>query len=221
MGIIKRLFLGLLLFIVSETTYGQTTKYNIGIEGGPSLCFLRGNELIDGQQEYLMGFSGGLVFQYNLEKIISFRTNIAFERKSSVLKSELRDEVATLIREISTNTNFNYMTLPLLVRASFGGKTQFFVNAGPYFGYLIKQTSERKLGDISSRAEDTTTLYRRLDTGISTGLGISVPIKTKFLFSMELRNNLGLYNVSSVPVFNQGSVKTNSTSFLLGFSYKM
>jgi hypothetical protein len=218
---IKSLFFGLFLLTVLGTTYGQTNKFDVGVEGSPSLIFLRGNDIIDNLHKPTIGFSGGLFFQYNFKKVVSLRTNIAFERKGSVLSSQTTDINGNPLGEITTNTNFDYLTLPILVRATFGKKVQFFVNAGPYFGYLIKQTFVSKGDNIPTTTSDNTSLDKRFDTGISTGLGLSVPIKTKFAFSFEVRNNLGLYNVSAVPFANNGTIKTNSTNFLLGFTYKL
>jgi len=218
---IKSLFFGLFLLTVLGTTYGQTNKFDVGVEGSPSLIFLRGNDIIDNLHKPTIGFSGGLFFQYNFKKVVSLRTNIAFERKGSVLSSQTTDINGDPLGEITTNTNFDYLTLPILVRATFGKKVQFFVNAGPYFGYLIKQIFVSKGDNIPTTTSDNTSLDKRFDTGISTGLGLSIPIKTKFAFSFEVRNNLGLYNVSAVPVANNGTIKTNSTNFLLGFTYKL
>jgi hypothetical protein len=218
---IKSLFFGLLILTVGEITYGQTNKFDIGVEGSPSLIFLRGNDFIDNNHKPTIGFSGGLFFQFNFKKVVSLRTNIAFERKGSVLTSQTTDMYGNPLGEITTNTNFDYLTLPILVRATFGKKVQYFVNAGPYFGYLIKQTFVSKGDNIPTTTSDNTSLDKRFDTGISIGLGLSVPIKSKFAFSFELRNNLGLYNVSAVPVGNNGTVKTNSTNFLLGFTCKL
>ena len=218
---IKSLFFGLLFLTVGGTTYGQTNKFDIGVAGAPSLIFLRGNDFIDNNHKPTIGFSGGLFFQYNFKKVVSLRTNIAFERKGSVLTSQTTDINGNPLGEFTTHTNFDYLTLPILVRATFGKKVQFFVNAGPYFGYLIKQTFVSKGGNIPTTTSDNTFSDKRFDTGISTGLGLSVPIKTKFAFSFEVRNNLGLYNVSAVPVSNNGTIKTNSTNFLLGFNYKL
>jgi hypothetical protein len=218
---IKSLFLGLLFLTAGETSFGQRTIFDIGIEGSPTVTFLRGNDFIDNNHKPTTGFTGGLFFQYNFKKIISLRTNIAFERKGSVLTSQTTDINGNPLGEFTTNTHFDYLTLPILVRATFCKKVQFFVNAGPYFGYLIKQTFVSKGDNIPTSTSDNTSLNNRFDTGISTGLGLSVPIKTKFAFSFEVRNNLGLYNVSDVPVVNNGTIKTNSTNFLLGFTYKL
>jgi hypothetical protein len=218
---IKSLFLGLLFLTVGEASFGQRNIFDIGIEGSPTLTFLRGNDFIDNNHKPTMGFTSGLFFQYNFKKIISLRTNTAFERKGSVLTFQATDILGNPIGEITTNTNFDYLTLPILVRATFGKKIQYFVNAGPYFGYLIKQTFISKGDNIPTTTDDNTSLYKRFDIGISTGFGLSVPIKTKFAFSFEVRNNLGLYNTSDVPVINDGTIKTNSTNFLLGFTYKL
>jgi len=217
----KSIVFGLLILTVGETTYGQTNKFDIGVEGSPSLTFLRGNDFIDNNHKPTIGFYGGLFFQYNFKKVVSLRTNIAFERKGSILKSEATDINGNPLGEITTNTNFDYLTFPILARATFGKKVQYFINAGPYFGYLIKQTFVSKGDNIPTTTSDNTSLDKRFDTGISTGLGLSVPIKTNFAFSFEVRNNLGLYNVSAVPIVNNGTIKTNSTNFLLGFTYKL
>ena len=137
------------------------------------------------------------------------------------MTSESVDINGTRVGEISTYTKFDYLTFPILVRATFGKKVQYFVNAGPYFGYLIKQTFVTKGDNFPTTTTDNTSFDKRFDTGISTGLGLSIPIKSKFAFSLELRNNLGLYNVTDLPVTNSVIVKTNSTNILLGFTYKL
>jgi len=218
---IKSFFLGLLLFTIGETTFGQTNKFDIGVEGSPSLIFLLGNDIIKQWHKPTIGFSGGLFFQFNFKKIVSLRTNIAYERKGSIVTLQTTDINGNSLGEVTTHTNFDYLTFPVLVRATFGKKVKFFVNAGPYFGYLIKQTFVNKGDNIPKTTIDNTFRDKRFDTGISTGLGLSVPIKTKFAFSFEVRNNLGLYNVSAVPVANNGTIKTNSTNYLLGFTYKL
>lgn len=217
---LKSLTIGLFL-LSTGIVYGQTNRFDLGIEGSPSLTFLRGNDFIDNNHKPTIGFSGGLFFQFNFKNVISLRTNIAYERKGSVLTSQATDINGNSLGEITTHTNFDYLTFPILIRATFGKKIKYFANVGPYFGYLIKQTFASEGDNIPTTTSDNTSLDKRFDTGISTGIGLSVPIKTKFAVSFEIRNNLGLYNVSAVPIANNGSIKTNSTNFLFGFTYKL
>ena len=210
--------LSLLSFCLS--THAQTNKFDVGIEGGPSLILLYGNDILKNHKPTL-GASSGLFFQFNFKKCISLRTNLAFERKGSVLSSQLNDMNGDPIGEVTTNTNFDYLTLPILVRATFGQKAHLFVNMGPYFGYLIKQSSVSEGDYILPVSSDNTSYYSRFDAGLTAGIGFSIPIRKQFLFSFEVRNNLGLYNVSNLEVINDGTIKTNSTNFLLGLSYKL
>ncbi|MDN3635490.1 hypothetical protein QWY85_12525 [Neolewinella lacunae] len=59
---IKSLLLGLLILTVGVTAYGQTNRFDLGVEGSPSVTFLRGNDFIDDNHESAIGFSGGLFF---------------------------------------------------------------------------------------------------------------------------------------------------------------
>ena len=97
---------------------------------------------------------------------------------------------------------------------------KFFINTGPFFSYLIKQTFVNQGTNIPRTVSDNTNNDKRFDMGITAGLGVAIPIKAKISLSCEIRNNLGLYNVSEVPVYNNGAIKTNSTNLLIGFAYK-
>lgn len=222
MNNIKTLYFGLVLIIVGLSTYGQSSKFDIGVEGGPSLIFLRGDDLNEKLYKPNIGYSGGLFFQYNFKKIVSLRTNISYERKGAVLNAQLVEPEANIIGEVTSQTNFDYLTLPLLVRGTFGRKVHFFLNTGPYFGFLTKQTFIIKdTKNPTKKIDNTSFLDKRFDIGITTGIGLSIPIKTNFLISFETRNNLGLYNTSAFPIAKDLPVKTNSTNFLLGFAYKL
>ncbi|MEO6903030.1 MAG: porin family protein [Bacteroidia bacterium] len=217
----KSLFFAILLLTFGLTTYGQTNKFYIGVDGGPSLIFLRGSKVIDNHQKSAIGFSGGLFFQFNFKNVISLRTNVAFERKGGKFTAPATDNNGTSIGELTACSSIDYLTLPVLVRATFGNKIQYFINAGPYFGYLLRDRVVVKGDNILTFIGDYTASDKRFDTGISTGLGLSVPLNKNLAVSFEIRNNLGLYNISAYPIDNNGTIKTNSTNGLFSFTYKL
>jgi hypothetical protein len=217
----KSLFFGLLLLTVCETTYGQTNMFDIGIEGSPSIVFLHGNDFIEKYHKPTIRFTGGFFFQFNFKKIVSLRTNITFERKGSIVPIETFDNNGNQTGDYLSKAYFNYLTLPVLVRATFGKKVQFFVNAGPYLGYLIQQTVIFSGDNVITTTTDNTSHFKRIDIGLSTGLGLSIPMQKRFAFSFEVRNNLGLYNISALPVMDDQTIKTNAINFLFGFAYKL
>lgn len=210
----------ILLVLIFCKSYGQTNRFESGIEGSPSLIMLKGNDYVDYRNSPTIGFSARLFFQYNFKKIISLRTNLAFERKGTIANSQAFDEYGNPFGSVQTKSKFDYLTIPLLVRATFGKRVLFFVNAGPYLGYLLKQTDISKGENVPITRYDNTSSFKRFDFGVSVGLGLLVPIEQNFALSLEARNNVGYYNVSDLPVINGGSIETVATNFMFGFVYK-
>ena len=215
------LFIVQLLYCTLAT--GQTNKFEVGFEGGPSLTYLRGNDNIKEYYTPNLGYSGGITFQYNFPKIVSLRSGLSFERKGAQGEIELNpiqqgDPNLPSNNKITLEENFDYLVLPILARVSFVKKVKFLANLGPYFGFLIKQTGIDEY-DYYGSTRDQTENFEIFDTGITGGIGVSLTIKDRFILSFEGRHNLGLYNTSKLPVLNDGSIMTNSTNFLFGFAY--
>lgn len=220
----KDISLFLLVFLLPLLMFAQAGKSALGIEGGPSLISLRGNPANDSINDPTIGFAGGIFFQYNLPKVFSIRTNIIFERKGTVASGKIwvTDDDGNIkgVSKYKVHTNFDYLSTSILLRATFGKKVRYFLNTGPYFGYLTKLTFSTRWSDFFPDTTITDTNHtKRFDTGIVTGLGISVPVTKKISISCELRNNLGLYDLSKSS--NKGELKTNSTNILISFSYML
>jgi len=212
----------LLFSILCLTSYGQTNILDIGAEGGCSLASIRGIDKKIVHHKSRVGYCGGLFVQYNFRKILSIRTGAYYERKGSSFEVEATDEIGTTIGIIHGNENFDYINVPLLIRATFGKKLKFFVNAGPYVGFLLKQSEHVKaLNDFPGYNNDNTHSFKKTETGISAGVGISYSCGNRISISLEIRDNLGLSNTSAVEVYNNGTIKTNALTFLPGINYKL
>ncbi len=64
-----------------------------------------------------------------------------------------------------------------------------------------------------------TTSFKRWDFGISSGIGVVLPVTNRLLLSVELRHNIGLKSLNLYNIENNGKVKTLSNTFLVGISY--
>ncbi len=219
---IRKTALFLIIQGISTFVNGQVNKFDIGIEGGPSLTSIRGNDFLAEFQYPTIGYSGGLSLQYNFPKLVSIRTNISYERKGVVAKFNATDINGSVIGEIKTHTFFDYLTIPLLTRFNFGSKIKFFINAGPYFGYLIKNTNiTEEFNEFPEYISENTDDYQKFDFGLTGGLGCMLPIKNNFSLSLEIRNNLGLKNINQGIVFDDVQILMNSTNLLIGFAYRL
>lgn len=216
----KLLFI--LLCLCSFAATAQTNPFDIGLEGGLGIASLRGNEFLDKYHSNRIGYTGGLFAQYNLPKVLSLRTGAYFERKGSSSELQVTDDNGTTIGSVDGWSDFDYLTVPLMLRATFGDKLRYFVNAGPYVGFLLKQTTHTdSYGIMPETNEDNTDLFEETETGMAFGLGLSYALKSKLTLSFEARNNLGLTDMSKLPVFNGGEIKTNAVHFMFGIGYRI
>ncbi len=200
-----KVLITILFYFLILPSFAQSHLYEIGSEGGPSLVSLRGYPF---NNKKTIGYSGGIFFQKNISKIVSFRTGAYYEQKGSSY------EIIPYIfqgNHIQGNTKIDYLTIPFLCRATFGEKLKYFVDAGLYYGFLLKQnetsTSQINLNSIK---------FRNYDFGILGGVGILYSIKQKFALSLEVRNNRGLVNISRYK-----TVKSDAINFLIGFNYNL
>ena len=198
--------------LVTTLTYAQSSKISIGIEGGAGLS----NAAI-GVGQASPGYTTKLTSQYNLSDILSLNVGFGYERRSSEAHNIIIDSIYP--QDWLVNWNFDFLTMPVLVRASFGSKVKYFINAGPYFSYLIKEH-----GYVKDNIENTKTYsegtdyYKRFESGISFGTGVSIPIAQQLSLLIEARGNVGLTNLSKTE---GGTHKTNSAHILVGLSYHL
>lgn len=215
-----------LLIFSSFQFFGQSDKFELGVVGGPSIASIYGNNALKQYHSPSIRFTFGLSFHYNFPKLFSIHSGIQYEKKGSEFNSVLNytDISGNVIEteKYSASLDFNYLTVPVFCRFNFGKKTKFHLGAGIFGGYLISQFTEEDATKYTpKRRIEYTNQFHALDWGLIGGLGVSIPIKSRITGLAEIRNNFGLYNISAVPVVNNGAIKTNSLNFILGISIKL
>jgi hypothetical protein len=204
----------------------QGSGISIAVEGGPSLTnFYRTK---DGEKHYkptLGGYTGFLV-QYNLTAHFSLRSGFTYERTGTNFRVDDYDMQSDCIY------HFDYVTIPVLVRAEYGKKIRFYANIGPYFSYLISQQylvkEGKKYHDFTSElAYDNSVNKCKLDIGITGGLGMVIMIKNNAAITLGVTDYLGLVDTKKQPDFYNSlgqdlgfstATYNNSAIFVVGFS---
>ncbi|MCA6364433.1 MAG: PorT family protein [Bacteroidetes bacterium] len=210
------------LISISLAANAQFNRLDIGVQGGVSRASLYGNSSIYGGHKARMGYAGGLFAQYNFTPHIALRSGVSFERKGSTLELTMMDITGAEIGTFRGKETFDYLTVPLLFRFSFGKKIQYFVNAGPYVGFLLKQTEYIEAFQIlPETTNDLTANFKKNEFGASLGAGVNYALNDSYVFSVEVRNNLGLNNLSALPLINMGTIKTNALGLLVGLHYRL
>jgi hypothetical protein len=201
----------------------QNSMFDLGLEGGPNLSTVSiTSPLFEANTKPTIFGSGGFIFQYNFKNFLSIKTGLSYQRKGFQFpESSLVSANGDFVGTGRTVYSLDYMTLPILVKASFGKKVQFFVNAGPYVGFLLGKTERVNIttndSEQISKNKDMTGL-NRWDFGVSGGIGIAIPIRTYWVISVEARNYTGLMDIAES---NNVKWLTNTTDLRIGVAYKL
>lgn len=214
----------ILLFISIGSTSSlraQNSMFDLGLEGGPNLSTLivKGNPMFDFNPKAAVYGSGGVIFQYNFKNFLSLKTGFSYQRKGYQLPDLVfTDANGNFIGKGKATSRFDYLTFPILVKAGFGKKVNFFVNAGPYAGYLLAKSDRTKFNDQEKTYKDNLNGLSRWDFGIASGIGIAIPIRTFWVVSIEARNYSGLLDITDS---NNTKWLTNTTDLRVGVAYKL
>lgn len=193
--------------------------FDLGLEGGPNISTLIGSSNFNYDINPKIEGSGGFIFQFNFKNFLSLKTGFSYQRKGFQLKNDpMLFGFNNPIGIGNKGSSLDYITFPILVKASFGEKVRFFVNAGPYAGFMIGKTDYTDLAGKSSTIKGRFDDVNRWDFGAAVGVGISIPVRTYWEFSLDIRNYIGMFDIAKS---NQSKYYTNTTDIRFGVAYKL
>jgi outer membrane scaffolding protein for murein synthesis (MipA/OmpV family) len=229
----RKLLLSILFLLISFLNYSQNSKNKFGIQAGLNYSNFRGYDIPASINSYYsespaFAFLGGINFEYQIKEKLSFKLELSYERKSQKSKTEIEmindnpDPLLEMADEFRTKKNLDYLVLPIMIKYSFSNKNSFFVNGGPFIGYLLKSNLEESLNlngsVIESQTTKTTNSHNKTDFGLSIGLGKTIELNEKNSIFLEIRENLGLTNTSKNKIWGNGEARTNSLNLIIGYS---
>lgn len=157
----------------------------------------------------------GAGVQFGISETLSLRTQAIFERRSTMAEITVTDVTGIMVAKVTHRYSWDYLTMPVFLRASFGENIKFFGQVGPYVSYLLDHSTSA-MGASFPPAPADKRLFNDLDMGVCAGLGVTAPLTEHIGLSLEARNFVGLSNISAVPVYNNGALLFNSTSLVFG-----
>lgn len=146
-----------------------------------------------------------------LNNIFGIRTGMGFERKGNQAIVEFTTATGEPAGQGKIKHNFDYLTVPILIRFNTKQKIKFYFVAGPYIGFLVNRTNIVREETIDVKEDFST-----IDLGLHLGLGLLIPLSEKLELDVGLREELGLINTSELPVYDDGAVRTNSFGVVFG-----
>lgn len=185
----------------------------VGVNGGYNLSTVRFTPKV--VQQNHGGITAGLSMRYTVEKYFSTIASIAAEVNYGQMG--WTEDIRTLADQPVVNPvtglpeeysrTISYIQVPLMAHLAWGRETKglnFFVKAGPQFGYYLSESTETNF-DWASRntadransvaAQDTMAVENKFDYGIAVGAGVEYSHPRVGHFLLEARYYYGLGNI--------------------------
>jgi hypothetical protein len=223
----KKLLLSISFLLIATLSYSQNSKIKFGIQAGLNYSDFRGYEIPVTplySESPAFAYLGGINVEYLIKEKLSLKLDLNYERKSQKADNTLEifdNNGSSKVYNFTSKKNYDYLVLPIMIKYSFTNRNSFFINGGPYIGYLLKSNITNDLGNIDgviNEPFETTKYNNRTDFGLSIGLGKNFELKENNSIFIEIRENLGLINTSKNTVMGNGTVKTNSLNLIIGYS---
>lgn len=195
----------LILWIFNCTVQAQS--WEVGFHAGENLSTLTGDQ----QNDYRLGFVGGVFAGHYLTEKLLMRLELNLERKGA--SNELRDPLNPG-PDFVPNYRLDYMSLPVMLRYYTGTNIRFLMGAGVSVNYLLKGSAE-----YTNTSSDLTEEFRRTDTELLACAGAGYPLSKNIVLSIELRSLWGLVEVDKPTGVANDLGRNLSWGLMAGFNY--
>lgn len=213
----RKALLSLLFFIIPLWSNAQIGDHrndlSIGLNAGLSMANVGFVPKVT--QTMLPGYTAGLSLRYVCEKYFSTICSVFAELNYTQMgwREDIRDLNSAPVFNKTTGSYekydriLNYIQLPALAHLAWGNETKgfnFFIEAGPQFGYFITDkvnaTFTKDNANIDDRANKTIAqvdmaVENKFDYGIAAGIGVEYSVRGLGHFLLSGRYYYGLANI--------------------------
>jgi hypothetical protein len=179
---------------LKKRKFKKTSPFIAGFQGGYTVSIVTGD--VD-DQYVTTAFNFGLFGVYMLNANFGIQVDLNVDPKGW---SKKIDVVNTQDKYVWT---FSYITIPIMAKLVPGDNGNFFINIGPYLGFLTKaeQNWKHTVGTTTTETTlDIKDMMNSTDFGLTGGIGILIPVydgsnfDAKFLFDLRLSTGLSNFN---------------------------
>jgi hypothetical protein len=207
-----------LLISIQLFSQNDNKKLRLGINVGINTFDLKQNNVFD-RYDGLIGYNFGISAEYLINEKLSLLSGINYDRKNMIWKNVSSVDPNFGSFSAEDKMKFSYINIPISVRYYIGKKNTFFVNTGGFYNYSLNIENETT---VKETGEDITlfeheNVIKKYDYGISLGIGFRFDLNDKNHFSLELRNELGLANISDFSNSSLTDLKTNTIKLILNW----
>ena len=112
-----------------------------------------------------------------------------------------------------TDYNLDYLTVPVMANWHFGNKREWYLNFGPYIGFLMSAKDTQFDADVKK-------FFNTTDFGLAAGIGVKIPISNKLKFFAEIEGQGGFTDINKEPGYPSLTNSRSSINVGLNFLLK-
>lgn len=179
----KKIISAVLLLLLSSTSVAQGKGdvefgFNIGFNGASV-------STPDGNTDRIGGFNAAAAADYYFSKSWSVKGKLIYDQKGWA-KGFI--ENLNTGETFKTDYRLNYLTIPVTANWHFGNTKNWYLNFGPYFGFLMNAEETRFGLDVKEA-------FNTSDFGLALAIGVKIPVSNKLKLSLEYDTQSGLANI--------------------------
>lgn len=244
----------LLFFLISDFCFSQSNKFSLGIKGGISIPNLKasGNNPVSKGWSSRLGPYAGVIAALNLSERFSLQAELNYASQGgkkngvqAIATSDFANEIPPgttvppyVYADYKDEVKLNYIELPVLVKAHFalGDLVSFFINGGPYAGYLINAKNVTSGSSNIYFDENLTQPFlpaavsfdqtsdvkgdlKKFNYGIQGGVGFDLKISDRSTLILTAGGNYGLAKIQKNKA--NGENNTGAATVTLGYMIKL
>lgn len=243
----KKVSLFLFVFVTVSTLSYSQSKSSIGVFGGLNIPRLSGGNNNELSRDYTSrsGVAFGLTSSLYLGSNFSLRIDVMYSSEGGKRNgiqafdasslSPLIPAGTYLYADFKNESILNYAEVPVLIKYTFplNKSSKFFVNAGPYIGFLLN-ANQKTSGSSLIYIDRTKTMVfvpvptsfdantdikkdiNKMNIGLSAGVGLSQKISSGEVF-IDVR---GAYGLKVIQKLSQNG-SSHSGSLLIDLGYAL
>ncbi|WPU96291.1 porin family protein [Mucilaginibacter sabulilitoris] len=161
---------------------------------------------VPGFQSYRTGWNVGAAADFYFSNRWSLKTKLLFDQKGwgDGFFSERNSDA------YPTSFNLNYITLPVMANWHFGRKRNWYLNFGPYAGYLAGAEAP----DVNVKVKD---YFHNLDLGLALGIGTKIKLADNLKLLLEYDNQGGITDIFKMNEYS--AVRNSRGSINVGLTF--
>ncbi len=178
---------------------------SFGVKGGMNVSSLSNDAGLSDSKSKI-GFNAGVFMNAPLSSEFSIQPEILYNDLGSKVTYNLPGEN----NNVESSLNLGYISVPVMFQ--YNATPEFYLEAGPQFGFLVNANNKYKSGDKASTISLDTDDFNTFDFGLGIGAGYWITPQ----FGLNVRYNAGFTDVYKD---NPGDAVKNN-NFQVGLAYK-